>query len=164
MNQNGNNGKSITGQPDALTVSFELLRQRALNAPFLSDKWTAEDVNVMYHGKIVDYNSSYILAVIVLVFVQDGKFKWFIQSQFVGKQSQKNISIGLLTPRNKLALEKISQLALESCGNKKTKRYYLKKDCRVWTFDLTDEELATLEPRLLDYVAKQTENKEDGSH
>lgn len=162
MNNNVSNGnnKSITGQPPPLAEQFKLLRKRALGKPFLNADWTANDVNVNYHGLIINYSSSYILAAIVLVFYHENKFKWFIQTQFVGKKTQKNLSLMLMTAKQKKVILKMSELALDGCGKSHTRNKTAKKDCEIWTFELTNDELEQIKPEFREYAAKEAEKGE----
>ena len=145
MNQQKN--KSITGQMSPLEHNLELRRKRALNSPFLSKDWKVEDVDVNYHGTVVNVNSSYLLVVVILVFADKGKFHWLVQSQFASKSSGKQIFVNLLSNKQKLALKKVAELAIAECGKKDTEVLQMKKGCRIWTYELTEVECAQIPSR-----------------
>lgn len=106
---------SLPGQPNPLEISFEELRKRAMDAPKL--KAFKEDDVDLHHCKLIDYNSSFALAIILLCFLEDGKFFWKVQTCFVSKSRGKQASLSLLNKRNIAALNEAKVWALGDCGD-----------------------------------------------
>lgn len=108
--------KSLTGQSTPFEILYDELRQHAINKPKLKDGFTEDEIDVNYHSKVIDYNSSFLLAVIVLCVLKDGKFVWRIQTCFVSKNSAKQIAIGLLSKKQVSALLDAKKWAIGDHG------------------------------------------------
>lgn len=156
MKNDNSNHKSITGQPLPLTTTFAQLRLRALQTPITKPDFTVADVSIERHAKIFDFNSNYVLAVILVCFPKNQKFYWFCEVCFVSKASQKNVALNLLTKKQKALFEQVKNQALNGVEVKHNFKQLL-KDSIIWEVEFNESDYEHLNPIYLDLLKEKGE-------
>jgi hypothetical protein len=151
MKQNESNGKyALPGQPNPITVTFEELRNCAIATPILKADFSQEDISITRHSKVYDFNSNFILAVVVIAFLKDKNFYWQIHSFFVSKLNGKNIKFDLLTRNQKASLELVKEQALGDCGISSASTNHHSRNSFVWNIPFSASDYEKLNPAFLE--------------
>ncbi len=146
--KNGN--YSLPGQPQPLTASFESLRFRALQTPMLDAEFSVENINIERHAKIVDFSSSFILAIVVICFLRKRQFFWYVQAGFTSKATAKTVSLNLLTPKQRDAIKKSQFLVFDQIGEVADMEKRKAADCYIWECPFSKADYEKLNPAFLE--------------
>jgi len=146
--------KTLTGQPQPISIDFETLRKNALETPMLKSDFTADEINLERHCKIIDYSNNYLLAIIVLCVLRDNAFQWEIQTCFVSKSSAKQVKVSLLNKRQREALKQAKVWALGESGRIESEVFQTKPTAYVWQTILSEKDYEMMDSSFLELVKK----------
>lgn len=146
--------KTLTGQPQPISIDFETLRKNALETPMLKSDFTADEINLERHCKIIDYSNNYLLAIIVLCVLRGKGFYWELQTCFVSKSSAKQVKVSLLNKTQLEGLKEAKEWAFGARGITKSEVFAPKRTSYNWTRLLSDKDYEMMDSSFLELVKK----------